>query len=63
MCNKIWSGEEWIKEWSEGTIVPIRKKEEGSKVGDYRGVTITQSLYKVYATILGRRLERKIEEE
>lgn len=62
-CARIWRKEEWIEEWSEGTIVLIRKKGERNKVVDYREVTITQSLYKIYATILGERQEREIEEK
>ncbi|XP_018364055.1 PREDICTED: uncharacterized protein LOC108761816 [Trachymyrmex cornetzi] len=60
MCNKVWRGEEWIEEWNEGIIVPIKKKEEGKK--DYRGITLTSTLYKVYAMIIWERLEKEIEE-
>jgi len=41
-------------------IVPIRKKEEGKKVGDYRRITLTPALFKVYA-ILRERLEEEVE--
>jgi len=61
-CNRIWKGEDWIEEWSEGIVVPIKKKGEGEKVEEYRGVTLMPTLYKVYAMILGERLERDIEE-
>jgi len=61
ICNKIWRGEGWVEEWSEGTIVPIKKKEEEG--GGLQGVTITQSLYKVYALVLGERLEKELEEK
>lgn len=47
-------------EWNEAIIVPIGKKGEG-KVEDYRGVSITQSAYKVYTTILAERLGEEIE--
>lgn len=62
ICNKIWKGEEWLEEWNEGIIVPIRKKGEGEKVEDYREVTIMPTLYKVYTRILEERLEREVEE-
>jgi len=61
LCNRIWKGEEWIEEWTEGIIVPIRKKGEGDRVGDYRGVTLTPALYKIYAMVLGGRLEEELE--
>lgn len=28
-CNKVWKGLEWIEEWSDGILVPIRKKRGG----------------------------------
>jgi len=62
ICNRIWEGEEWIDEWCEGVVVPIRKQGEGESVEDYRGITLMPTLYKVYAMILGRRLEGEIEE-
>lgn len=62
ICNRIWKGEKWLEEWNEGIIVPIRQKGEGDKVEDYRGVTIMPTLYKVYARILGEKLEREVEE-
>ncbi|XP_011687015.1 PREDICTED: golgin subfamily A member 6-like protein 22 [Wasmannia auropunctata] len=62
LCNRIWRGEEWIEEWSEGLIVPVRKKGDGDKVEDYRGVTLMPSIYKIYAYILAERLEKEVEE-
>ncbi|XP_011163688.1 uncharacterized protein LOC105198616 [Solenopsis invicta] len=62
ICDRVWKCEEWIEDWSEGMIVPIRKKGEGKKVEDYRGVTLMPSLYKIYATIVADRVEEEIEE-
>jgi len=28
ICDRIWKGEEWIEEWCEGIVVPIRKQGE-----------------------------------
>lgn len=46
-CNRIWKGGGWSGGWREGAIVPIRKKEEGERVEDYRGVMLMPSLYRV----------------
>ena len=62
ICNKIWKGEGWIREWSEGLVVPILKRGEGREVSEYRGVTLAPSLYKVYATVLAERLKGEVEE-
>lgn len=44
-------------------IVPIVKKGEGISVEEYRGVSLTSSLYKVYATVLANRLKAEVEEK
>lgn len=36
----------------EGVVVPMVKKGDVGKVSDYRGVTRTQTAYKIYATML-----------
>lgn len=59
-CSRIWNGEEWSRNWSEGAIV---KRGEGEKVKDYRGVTLMPTLYKVYMAALGERLKEDIEEK
>jgi len=60
ICNGVWRGESWPDEWREGIVVPIVKKREGKKVGDYR-VTLTQTAYKVYAAVLAERLREEVE--
>jgi len=61
ICNKVWRGEGWPESWREGIIVPIVKKGQGTKVKEYRGVTLMQSMYKVYTTILVKRMEEEVE--
>lgn len=57
--NKVWREESW----SEGAVVPIVKTGEGEKVENYRGVTLAQTAYKIYAAALAERLKKKIEEK
>lgn len=59
-CSRIWKGEGWIEEWKEEVIVPVLKKGEGRKVEKYKGVTLTPSLYKVYAAVLAERLREEV---
>lgn len=61
ICNKVWKGEGWPEEWREGIVVPIVKRGEGEKVEDYRGITLTQTAYKIYAAILAERLREEVE--
>lgn len=62
LCNKIWKGGGWPGSWNEGVIVPIRKKGESDKVEDYRGVTLLQTAYKIYAAVLAERLKSEMED-
>lgn len=61
ICNKVWKGKGWPEEWREGVVVPVVKRGEGEKVEDYRGITLTQTAYKVYAMILAERLREEVE--
>lgn len=53
-------GEDWPEEWREGVVVPIITKGKGEKVEDYRGVTLTQTVYKIYAAVLAQKLREEI---
>lgn len=44
-------------------IIPIVKKREGEGVGDYRGVTLMPTLYKVYVAIITERLREEVEKK
>lgn len=56
-------GEGWPEKWKERVIVPIVKKGERNKLEEYRGITITQTAYKVYAAVLAEKLRNEIEEK
>jgi len=62
VCNRIWRGEGWPRDWKEGVLIPIVKKGQGTRVEEYRGVTVMPTLYKVYATALAERLREEVEE-
>ena len=61
ICRRVWEGEGWPQGWKEGIIAPLVKKGGGTSVQDYRGVTLMPTLYKVYAAVLGERLEQEVE--
>ena len=42
--------------WSFGLIVPIHKKDDRSKVENYRGITLLSALGKLFTSILTNRL-------
>lgn len=61
LLERIWRGKGWPESWKEGVIVPILKKEEERVVGDYRGVTLVPTLYKIYTSLLVERLREEVE--
>lgn len=61
ICEGIWNRKGWIEEYSEGIIVPIVRKGEERRIEEYRGVTLTPTLYKVYMTVLASRLREEVE--
>ncbi|XP_046145496.1 trichohyalin-like [Osmia bicornis bicornis] len=63
VCNRVWRGEGWPEGWKEGIIAPIKKKGDGTRATDYRGVTLMPTLYKIYAAILTERLREEAEEK
>ncbi|KAL6416515.1 hypothetical protein ACFW04_013401 [Cataglyphis niger] len=64
---EVWKyGGENVEEWkicNRGMIVSILKKGEGERVKEYKGVSLTSTLYKVYASVLAGRLSEEVEEK
>jgi sorting nexin-29 len=48
-------------EWEEGIICPTYKKGDHLKCKNYRGITILDTVYKIFSKILSDRLRPKIE--
>ena len=63
LVNRIWHGEGFPEEWRMGIITPIYKKGNRELLNNYRGITLLDTLYKIYAGILNRRLKEEIEEK
>ena len=60
VCNRVWKGEGWLEDWRVGVVVPVVK---GWEKDEYRGVTLTQTAYKVYAYVLTERLIKEVDEK
>lgn len=50
-------------EWKKSIIVPLYKRRDQEEVGNYRGISLLCTAYKVYAEVLRMRLEKVIEEK
>jgi hypothetical protein len=62
LINGVWRGEEFSVDWSEGVICPIYKKGAKNRAKNYRGITLLNTGYKLYASV-SERMKRKIEEK
>ena len=59
--NKVWKGEGFTERWKEGVISQIFQKGDREKVNNYRGITILNTAYKIYAMVLEKRLKKELE--
>ncbi|KAH0816507.1 hypothetical protein GEV33_006284 [Tenebrio molitor] len=62
IMNGVWKGEGFPQEWKEGIICPIYKKGEKDTASNYRGITLLNTAYKVYAMIVKERLMKEMNE-
>lgn len=51
LINRIWKGKGILGDWNKGMISPIHKRERNDPK-NYRGVTLMNMAYKIYASIL-----------
>lgn len=58
LFNLILTSGYYAKAWSQGILVPIYKSADRMDPGNYRGITITSSLGKLFNSILNSRLEK-----
>ncbi|XP_033175429.1 golgin subfamily A member 6-like protein 22 [Bombus impatiens] len=63
MLGKIWNGKRIPEDWRKGVICLIYKRRNKGAVKSYRGVTLMDTAYKIYAGILGERLKVEIEDK
>lgn len=63
IINRVWRGEGFPNSWREGIITPIFKKGDRDKLENYKGITLLNTAYKIYAMVLQNRLEKEIEEK
>lgn len=50
-------------DWRIAIIVPLYKRGNENEVGNYRGISLLCSAYKIYAEVLRNRLEKEIEQK
>lgn len=61
LLKDIWKNNKAPREWKTSIVVPLFKKGDQDVPGNYRGISLLCTAYKVYAEILRRCLEQEIE--
>ena len=54
---KIWTNESWIDQWNSSWINPIFKKGDRTLCSNFRGISVLNVAYKIFASILCERLK------
>jgi hypothetical protein len=57
---KIWKQEKIPTEWTEGILCPIYKKGDCKQCNNYRGISLLNITYKIFAILLYNRLSEII---
>lgn len=63
LLSSVWKNGKIPGDWNKGIISLIFKKGEKSEVGNYRGVTLMNTAYKMYANILNDKLMRGVKDK
>ena len=58
----IYETGEWPKDFTEVTMIALKKKPQATKCSDHRTISLIAHTVKVVAKILRRRIEKKIED-
>jgi len=60
--NTIYETGDWPKDFTEVTVVALKKKPQATKCSDHRTISLIAQTAKIVAKILRRRIEKKIED-
>jgi len=62
LINTIYETREWPKDFTEVTMIALKKKPQATKCSEHRTVSLITHTIKILAKILRRMIERKIED-
>ena len=62
LINSIYETGEWPKDFTEVTMIALKKKPQATKCSDHRTISLIAHTTKIVAKILRRRIEKKIED-
>ena len=62
LINTIYETGEWPKDFTEVTMIALKKKPQATKCSDHRTISLIAHTAKIVAKILRRRIEKKVED-
>ena len=62
LSNIIYNTGEWPQDFTEVTVIMLKKKTKATKCSDYRTISLIAHTGKIIAKILRRRIEKKIDD-
>jgi len=62
LINTIYETGEWLKDFTEVTMIALKKKPQATKCSDHRTISLIAHAAKIVTKILRRRIEKKIED-
>jgi hypothetical protein len=62
LINTIYETGEWPKDFTEVTMIALKKKSQATKCSEHRTIGLIAHKAKIVAKILRRRIEKKIED-
>jgi hypothetical protein len=62
LINTIYETGDWPKDFTEVTMIAIKKKPQATKCSDHRTISLIAHTAKIVAKIIRRRVEKKIED-
>lgn len=63
LLNMIWHNGTIPKDWRKNIIVPLYKRGDKEKTGNYRGISLLCIAYKIYAEMIRDRIENEVKEK
>jgi hypothetical protein len=60
LINTIYETREWPKDFTEVTMIALKKKPQATKCSDHRKVSLIAHTAKIVAKLLRRRIQKKI---
>src|SRR6218665_3578562 len=62
LCKRMYEKGEWLDDFNKSAVVPIEKKANATKCGDFRTISLIPHASKIVLKILTRRITAKADE-